>query len=350
MALQYFYPGKRLIGVLLGVFLFSLLAFFLLIINWPQGNPYALIKVQIPKRSNVADVSRILKEKNIITNERAFNIAVWTLGHEKKFPAGSYTLHTARSNYQIIDQLVHGVPNLKQITVFEGWTINKIAAELERVLGIDADDFLELCKDRSLLKKWNINHDSFEGFLFPDTYYFLENEDPRIILSLMVTQYHKCMTDSLRDRAQVLGMNEIEVITLASIIEGEALYDKERPIIAGVYHNRLQKGMKLQADPTIQYIIDDGPRRLLKKDLMIESPYNTYLNKGLPPGPINNPGEKSILAALFPLENDYLFFVARGDGYHTFTKTEQEHNQAKRIFKKLRKRTHKEQKVNKTNS
>jgi UPF0755 protein len=146
------------------------------------------------------------------------------------------------------------------------------------------------------------------------------------------------MTDSLRDRAQVLGMNEIEVITLASIIEGEALYDKERPIIAGVYHNRLQKGMKLQADPTIQYIIDDGPRRLLKKDLMIESPYNTYLNKGLPPGPINNPGKKSILAALFPLKNDYLFFVARGDGYHTFTKTEQEHNQAKRKFNKMRKK------------
>ncbi len=128
----------------------------------------------------------------------------------------------------------------------------------------------------------------------------------------MFTQYHKCMMYSLRDRVQVLGMIEIVVITLASIIEGEALYDKERPIIAGVYHNRLQKGMKLQADPTIQYIIDDGPRRLLKKDLMIESPYNTYLNKGLPPGPINNPGEKSILAALFPLENDFLAW--RSDG------------------------------------
>ena len=125
-------------------------------------------------------------------------------------------------------------------------------------------------------------------------------------------------------------------MTLASIIEGEAIYDSERAKISAVYHNRLKIGMKLQADPTIQYIIPDSPRRLLNKDLKIRSPYNTYLNRGLPPGPINSPGKSSILAALYPEKNDFLYFVATGDGYHTFTTNEKDHNKAKRKLQKLR--------------
>jgi len=152
------------------------------------------------------------------------------------------------------------------------------------------------------------------------------------------------------NRARELGLKELEIITLASIIEGEALYDVERPIISGVYHNRLQKRMKLQADPTIQYIIKDGPRRLLNKDLKIKSPYNTYLNKGLPPGPINNPGKESIIAALFPNENEYLYFVARGDGFHKFSKTEKEHLIAKKKFQKIRRQVRRRTKTNKANS
>ena len=138
----------------------------------------------------------------------------------------------------------------------------------------------------------------------------------------------------IRDRHQIL--------TLASIIEGEAIYDSERPIISAVYHNRLKRGMKLQADPTVQYIIKDGPRRLLNKDLRIKSPYNTYLYEGLPPGPINSPGFKSLNAALYPDENDYLYFVAKGDGYHTFSKNEKEHERAKRAFQRVRKKVKKD--------
>ena len=125
---------------------------------------------------------------------------------------------------------------------------------------------------------------------------------------------------------------------MASIIEGEAIYDSERSKISGVYHNRLKLGMKLQADPTIQYIIQDSPRRLLNKDLRIKSPYNTYMYKGLPPGPINSPGRNSLIAALYPEKNDFIFFVARGDGYHTFTTNERDHNKAKRKLQKLRKK------------
>jgi len=152
----------------------------------------------------------------------------------------------------------------------------------------------------------------------------------------MVEEYKKHFTDNFQDRRKKIGMSEKEVITLASIIEGEAIYNTERPLISGVYHNRLEIGMRLQADPTIQYIVDGGPRRLLNKDLKIKSPYNTYLNYGLPPGPINNPGIESIKAALFPANTENLYFVARGDGYHTFSRTKNEHNKAKKEFQRIR--------------
>ena len=146
----------------------------------------------------------------------------------------------------------------------------------------------------------------------------------------------------MHEQMKKIKMTEVEVLTLASIIEGEAIYDRERPIISGVYHNRLNTGMRLQADPTIQYIIDESPRRLLNRDLKIDSPYNTYLYNGLPPGPINNPGLESIKAALYPESNDYFYFVARGDGYHTFSKTKEQHNKAKRDFQKVRRNLRKQ--------
>ena len=152
----------------------------------------------------------------------------------------------------------------------------------------------------------------------------------------MIEEYKKNVTDDLRQEMVDKKITETEVLILASIIEGEAIYDQERSIISGVYHNRLRMGMRLQADPTIQYIVEGAPRRLLNKDLKIESPYNTYLHYGLPPGPINNPGIESIRAALNPAETDYLYFVAKGDGYHTFSKTKEEHNKAKRQFQKVR--------------
>ena len=139
-----------------------------------------------------------------------------------------------------------------------------------------------------------------------------------------------------------MNLTQHQIVTLASIIEGEAIYDSERPIISAVYHNRLKRGMKLQADPTVQYIIKDGPRRLLNKDLKIKSLYNTYLYQGLPPGPINSPGLESLKAALYPEKNDFFYFVAKGDGYHTFSKNERDHERAKRAFQRVRRKVKKE--------
>ena len=338
-----FNPGQSFVGILAAVVLGILLAFYSLILLWPQGNPYDSVKVTIPKGASLKKVSTTLQDYNIIRNERSFLLAVKTLGYEKDMPAGRFKLVKASTNFDIIDQLVNGIQVNKRVTILEGWTIDVIAKELHDKIGIDQDEFKSACTNELLLWKWGISEKTVEGYLFPNTYLFSEEEDVQDIIGRKNNEYKQRITLEFRDRMQELGMEEKEIITLASIIEGEAIYDKERAIISGVYHNRLNIGMRLQADPTIQYIIDDSPRRLLNKDLKIKSPYNTYLNKGLPPGPINNPGIESIKAALYPAETDYIYFVARGDGYHTFSRTKEEHNIAKKKFQKIRRQLKKQQ-------
>jgi len=337
-----FNPGMKTIGGIAGIIATSILAFYLLVIYWPQSDPYESVEINIPKGTSLSEIGNILQEKNVINNKRTFTMAVKTLGHEKNIPSGTYTLRNARSNRGIIQQLVYGAPSLKNVTVLEGWRMDDIAAVLEKKIGINKKKFLRLCKDQELVKLFELDGNSFEGYLFPDTYYFAEGLDAIVVLTKMVNEFKENMTLSMKVRAEELGMSQLEIITLASIIEGEAIYDDERATISAVYHNRLEKGMRLQADPTIQYIIEDGPRRLLNEDLKIESEYNTYLKSGLPPGPINNPGKESLIAALYPAVNDYIYFVARGDGYHTFSKTEKEHNKAKRKFQKVRRRVRQE--------
>lgn len=313
-----------------------LLIFYGVLLLWPQGNPYDFVKVTITKGASLNEVAITLKNNNIIQNKQSFQLAVKVLGYEKDIPAGRFRIERASTNYAIIDQLVNGKQLTKKVTIREGWTISMIAKELDEKLGINTHFFEDATHNKNLLDKWGIQAKSFEGYLFPNTYQFNENELPSDIINVMVQEYKRNLSDEMLVQMNQIKMSEQEVLTLASIIEGEAIYDKERAIISGVYHNRLKKGMRLQADPTIQYILEDGPRRLLNRDLKIVSPYNTYLNKGLPPGPINNPGIESIKAALFPTESDYLYFVARGDGYHTFSKTEKQHNKAKRDFQKVR--------------
>ncbi len=318
------------------VTLSCLLIFYGVLLLWPQGNPYDFVKVTIPKGASLNEVGITLKNNNIIHNKQSFQLAVKILGYEKDIPAGRFRIEKASTNYAIIDELVNGKQLTKKVTIREGWTISMIAKELDEKLGIKTHFFEDATHNKNLLDKWGIQAKSFEGYLFPNTYQFNENELPSDIINVMVQEYKRNLSDEMLVQMNQIKMSEQEVLTLASIIEGEAIYDKERAIISGVYHNRLKKGMRLQADPTIQYILEDGPRRLLNRDLKIVSPYNTYLNKGLPPGPINNPGIESIKAALFPTESDYLYFVARGDGYHTFSKTEKQHNKAKRDFQKVR--------------
>lgn len=330
---------------LLSISAITVVALGILILFWPQDNPHDKVKVDIPKGASLTEIASSLKRSKVLSNPRTFTLAVKTLGYETDIPAGSYQLRDANNNYSIISQLVHGTPIMRRVTILEGWSMKQIAGYIADRVDIDEEEFLRLCHDQQFLNKLDVPYESLEGFLFPETYYFPEDESPEKIIETMVKEYQSIMTDTHRGRSAELGFSELELITLASIIEGEAIYDVERPIISAVYHNRLKLGMRLQADPTIQYIIDGGPRRLLNRDLRVKSPYNTYLNYGLPPGPINNPGKESIMAALYPAENDYLYFVARGDGYHTFSRTKEEHNKAKKKFQKIRRTNSREQRA-----
>lgn len=327
---------KKIIIPILTFALFSVFALVLLILSWPQNNPFETVKIEIPRGASLAEITRELTDRQILSSPRTFILAARTMGYETEIPAGTYQLRDAFTNKSILTQLVKGKPLLHRITVLEGWTAAQVADEVSARLEIDANEFKGYCQDPLIASRLQVPGESLEGFLFPETYYFPAGEPVLNVIETMVREYHKIMTTDMLARAAELGFSELELVTLASIIEGEAIYNSERPIVSGVYHNRLNRGMKLQADPTIQYIIADSPRRLLNRDLQIDSPYNTYLNYGLPPGPINNPGKESIYAALYPENNDYLYFVARGDGYHRFSMTSEEHNQAKLLFQKVR--------------
>ncbi|RMF07315.1 MAG: endolytic transglycosylase MltG [Candidatus Neomarinimicrobiota bacterium] len=334
---------QKTTAIFLGMIVSSLLAFYGIILLWPQNNPFDQVEITIPEGATLAGIVRDLGERQVVTNPRTFLMAVKTLGYENSIPAGTFTLTQARDNYTIIDQLVHGKPEQVKLTLLEGWNLKQALAAISETFSIPYERLHQLAYDAEFARQLGVPAPTLEGFLFPNTYYFLKGSSPEAILQELVRQYHQVMTDSLLAVAAERGMTEIEVVTLASIIEGEALYDAERPIISSVYHNRLKRGMRLQADPTIQYLLQDGPRRLLTRDLKIDSPYNTYLYRGLPPGPINNPGKSSLLAAIFPDTTDYLYFVARGDGYHTFSRTQSEHNRAKRKFQQVRRKVWREQ-------
>ena len=327
----------RIIALILAGLLICLIAIGTILLSWPQNDIETKIKVNIPKGSTLAQITDLLAEKNIVTNKNIFITTASLMGYNNKIPAGIFALKNANNNYRIVKQLVRGNPEMIKVTLLEGWTISQVSQAISESMNLSSEILSSLCYDEQFIIELGLEEKSLEGYLFPDTYLFLESEnDPKEILRQIISEFNEVYKENLRERTEQIGLTINEVLTLASIIEGEAIFDVERAIIASVYHNRLKKRMRLQADPTIQYIIKDGPRRLSLSDLKIDSPYNTYLYSGLPPGPIGNPGKASILAVLYPDDNDYLFFVARGDGYHTFTRTIDEHNQAKREFQKVR--------------
>lgn len=270
--------------------------------------------------------------------------AAQILRARSKIKAGKYLIPAKISSYRLLHMLVEGKVVPERVTIPEGLNSRQIAAIVQRQLAIDSTEFVQLVSDSGLARELGIQAPTLEGFLFPDTYRFNWGVDARTVITILVNQFKSHFDQALQRRASQLGMSLLETVTLASIIEGEAVVDSERVVISAVYHNRLKQGMRLQADPTIQYIIKDGPRRLLSRDLKIDSPYNTYKYTGLPPGPINNPGLASIKASLFPARVDYLYFVANGDGSHTFSATFAAHLRAKARFDKIRRAVKKRRK------
>jgi len=295
------------------------------------------ISVTVSRGSTFKEISDTLELRGIIENKPLFQIAGRILGWTTQMKVGKYVFPDGISNYGILSSLHTGKSTVAiSVTIPEGYTSAQIARVLTHRIGTDSSLFLQLVHDSSFARELGLHELSFEGYLMPNTYQFYWQMDEHEIVRDLVNQFLKFFNDSLANRGRDFGLTTREVLIVASIVEGEAVIDSERAIIAGVFYNRLKKGMKLEADPTIRFILNEGPRRVLYRDLTIESPYNTYLHPGLPPTPINNPGRKSILAALYPVNTKYLYFVSNGEGGHVFSNTYEAHQRAVRRYRHLR--------------
>jgi len=280
-----------------------------------------------------------LELQGVISSRFGFDLVARTYGGTSTLKVGKFGFASGVSNSEIFLSLRSGKGNLLiSVTVPEGYFSRTQARLLARTLGIDSARYSALVHDPDFASSCGLDRSSLEGYLLPQTYDFTWQQDERDIIRTQVHGLLRFFDDSLRGRAAEMRMTMHEVLTLASIVEGEAMIDGERPVIAGVYLNRLRKGMKLEADPTIQFMIPDGPRRVLYSDLKRDNPYNTYRYRGLPPGPVNNPGTSSILAVLYPARHNYLFFVANGHGGHWFSSSYGEHLKYVRKYRRDRAR------------
>ena len=288
--------------------------------------------ITIEKGMSLNSVSNLLLQNEIIVNQNIFKLKVITRGLASKIPTGRFLIDGKISDAILIDLIFNKGPIKLKLTIPEGSQSKNLFQDINTLLNTDYD-FNKYFNSTEILEQYKVDASSLEGYLYPDTYYLYHDSSPEEIIDILLSEFWKKFDENLQDRANQLGFSVHEVVTLASIIEGEAMLDSERSTISSVYHNRLKINMKLQADPTIQYIIPGPPKTLSNRDLRIKSDYNTYQNYGLPPGPINNPGIASIKAALFPEDTNFLFFVAQGDGSHAFTTNEKDHEEAKRIYK-----------------
>ena len=267
-----------------------------------------------------------LFEQKIIPSKTNFRIAAFLYGAEKNIKAARFHIPNDISYLDLLDLFIHGPADyLRSIRINDGQTLKWLGAKVKRDLSIDSALFVNLASNKDFIKSLGLNLPTLEGYLFSKRYKIYEKSSPEEAIKIFYKGFHEFFNDSLKERAREIGFTVHQVLTLASIVKGETNFVDEMPRIAGVYHNRLRIGMPLQADPTIQYLLPGGWRRLTYKDLRMESPYNTYRYKGLPPGPINNPGANAIIAVLYPEKNNYLYFVSNGNGSHKFSKTYSEH-------------------------
>lgn len=276
-------------------------------------------EVYIPKGASFSYIAKVFKEKGIIGNETVFIVIGRIYGIERKARAGYYLFKKEMTVLDVIKKLLEGKIIEYTITIIEGDSLYEIASKLATINPEFQTQLFKLAYDKDFLRSLNIDAPSLEGYLFPDTYNIPKGLEIEEIVRLMVKRFWEIYDSSLIEKTKKIGWTINQVVTLASIIEKEAKLDEEKPLISAVYHNRLKIGMPLQADPTAIYGIKRYKEGVTKKDLKNKSPYNTYLIKGLPPGPIASPGLKSILAALSPAKVPYLYFVARGDGSHEFS-------------------------------
>jgi UPF0755 protein len=279
----------------------------------PGGPP---VQVRIPEGASLSSATDTLLAHGALRSPRFFKAYVRLLGKSDEIKAGVYDLRPGLSVPQLVRVLTSGRAALKRLVVPEGLMLSEIAAIVSQQAGVPVDQFLKAARDP--------NSGSLEGYLYPSTYLVRFEATAPEIVQQMRTEFEAHWHPEWNARLDSLKLTRHQVVTLASIIEGEVRYAPDRPFVSSVYHNRLKRGMRLQADPTVIYALGRR-RRLFEKDYLRRSPYNTYLIDGLPPGPIGQPSEGSIQAALYPANSDFLFFVAQPDGKHIFSRTLREH-------------------------
>ena len=297
--------------------------------------------VTVPQGATFNEVARLLYRERVIRSPYPFTIIAYLRGDTTRIKAGQYRLSGSMTPAQVLDVLVSGRVIQLVFTIPEGFNIYDIADLLQRSGLARKEDFLRLVHDPGFLKAMKIPGPSAEGFLYPDTYFIPAGMGLKELTSMFVNQFWTVWREKgFGKRLKETDRDLFTVITLASIVEKETRLDKERPLIASVFWNRLKRGMPLQADPTVFYGIlvetHKRKRRLRWRDLRRRTPYNTYKIKGLPKGPICNPGKESIRAVLWPANTNYLYFVSKNNGTHHFSATLKEHNRAVNRYQKRR--------------
>lgn len=324
--------------MLLFSFWFSFLYFIFYLPNYfpADTNNQVIIK----KGSTFNELVDTLYSRKIIVNKTLFKISAFIVGADRNIKSGKYIVPNGENNFELLALFTSDKPaSQTRVTIPEGIWQNKLAQLLQREIGIDSSAFMKASYDTDLLRKFGVPSNSFEGYLLPDTYFLYTDSTPEDIIIKLFNEMNSIFTDSMNIRQmKKLNMTRHEILTLASIIDGESNKVSEFKRIAGVYYNRLRIRMPLQADPTIQYLKRENSshNKILFSDLKIESPFNTYLHYGLPPAPINNPGKDAILAALYPEKNNFLYFVADGSGGHVFSTNSNQHQKNVSAYRQWR--------------
>lgn len=303
----------------------------------PDGETAERI-ILIQPGTSLRKVAEILHEHSVVSDKNLFMILARFYRDGKSIKAGEYQFTTSMLPTDVLKKLQDGKIHFRTATIPEGYTSYQIADLLAEQGFVEKEKFLSLAFNKEFAEGLKIEADKLEGYLYPNTYYIHRGMTEEAIIRKMVQEFWQVMSPDLQREIQQKGFTIHEVVTLASIIEKEAQVAKERELISAVYNNRLAIKMKLDSDPTVIYGLKNFNGNLTKADLQTETPYNTYKRRGLPPGPIANPGEPSILAAIRPADVKHLYFVARNDGTHKFSTSYNEHLRAVREYQKKRKR------------
>lgn len=294
--------------------------------------------VKIPEGARFEAVADSLDQRGILASRRTF---VWIgrlTGWGDQIKAGHYTFPAGVSNYDLLDTLRRGLQTPLRLTIPPGSRPEVVAAVAARNMAFTADDFAAALRDTALAAALDTDTTHLFGYMLPETYFFYWQTPAREVVRRVKTEFDRFYADALHPAADSLDLSKPEVVNLAAIVEWETGQHSEKPAIAGVYLNRLDRGMALQADPTVQYAIlarEGSKRRLLYRDYDIDHPYNTYHYRGLPPGPITNPSPSSLRAVVQPAQHNYLYFVANGNGGHTFSRTHAQHVRAANAYREL---------------